>query len=187
MSTVSPTIYLARHATPDWSRTDIPYHLPPGPPLTAQGESEAAELGAYLHSAGVKQIYVSPLERCQRTAHIAGQIAHAPVQETQTLAEWRPEEKEPEVRTRLQPIWETAHSLSVTLGPITLCTHGGPIAFLLAELGLEPNVLAHYRTLFDRRNPLPPAGVWRAVRDESSKWQLQLVFTPQAYRTKWLI
>jgi drug/metabolite transporter (DMT)-like permease len=29
-----PLIYLIRHATPDWSRTDIPYFTPPGPPLT---------------------------------------------------------------------------------------------------------------------------------------------------------
>ena len=38
-----PTVYLVRHATPDWSLKDIPYHLPPGPPLTSVGDKEAAE------------------------------------------------------------------------------------------------------------------------------------------------
>jgi broad specificity phosphatase PhoE len=35
-------IYFIRHATPDRRRTDLSYHTPPGPPLTAQGEHEAA-------------------------------------------------------------------------------------------------------------------------------------------------
>ena len=67
-----PTIYLIRHATPDWSRTDLVYHLPPGPPLTAQGEAEAAKLGDFLRDMDVRHIFTSPLVRCLRTAEIAG-------------------------------------------------------------------------------------------------------------------
>ncbi len=55
------TIYLTRHATPDWSRTDIRYDIPPGPPLTAQGEAEAEKLGIFLASAGVTQTLRQPL------------------------------------------------------------------------------------------------------------------------------
>ena len=43
-------IYLIRHATPDWTRKDIPYHLPPGPPLIEQGLAEAQALAAFLLS-----------------------------------------------------------------------------------------------------------------------------------------
>ena len=68
LTLTTPIIYLARHATPDWSRTDLPYHLLPGPPLVPQGEAEAAELGRFLREAGVSRLYTSPLERARRTA-----------------------------------------------------------------------------------------------------------------------
>ncbi len=74
------TIYLARHASPDWNRKDIPYHIPPGPPLTPQGRLEAAALGAFLRPAGVSTIASSPLERCQHTAQIVGAALGLPVE-----------------------------------------------------------------------------------------------------------
>ena len=68
---MSAVVYLIRHATPDWSRTDIRYDIPPGPPLTSQGEAEAQQLGEFLQTIPVKHIYASPLERTSRTAQIA--------------------------------------------------------------------------------------------------------------------
>src|SRR4029078_4653611 len=88
-----PTIYLVLHATPDWSRTDIPYHIPPGPPLTAVGESEAAKLGDFLRDMQASQILCSPLVRCLRTAEIAAEKAGIPHTIDNRLAEVQPQEK----------------------------------------------------------------------------------------------
>jgi probable phosphoglycerate mutase len=178
-----PTIYLIRHATPDWSRTDLPYHVPPGPPLTPQGEREAEQLGLYLREAGVAEIYASPLERCRRTAQIAAGLAGVSMQNEDGLAEWRPEEKSDDIHLRFRPVWEQARDASLESGAVALVTHGGPIALMLAELGLIPEALSHYKKLFDRSNPLPPAGAWKAVQNGSG-WQLSLSFAPESYRPK---
>lgn len=184
-----PTIYLVRHATPDWSRTDLPYHLPPGPPLTAQGEQEAAQLGEFLRDMGVAQLLSSPLARCRRTAEIAAEVAGAGWVDEPRLAEWRPEEKAPDVHARLWPVWTHARETCLTAGPVALVTHGGPIGTLLTELGLDPKQLAHYQSTFDRRNPLPPAGAWRAVRPTpDGPWSLDLAYTPEASRARaWMV
>jgi probable phosphoglycerate mutase len=184
-----PTIYLIRHATPDWSRTDLPYHLPPGPPLTAQGEQEAAQLGEFLHDMGVTLLLASPLERCRRTAEIAAAAAGARWAEEPRLAEWRPDEKGQDVRGRVWPVWTHAGETCLTNGPVALVSHGGPIGTLLSELGLDPKRLAQYQATFDRRNPLPPAGAWRAVRPApDGPWSLDLAYTPELSRAKaWLV
>jgi broad specificity phosphatase PhoE len=184
-----PTVYLVRHATPDWSRTDLPYHLPPGPPLTPQGEKEAAQLGEFLRDMGVAQVHGSPLERCQRTAQIAAEVAGAVWQEEPRLAEWRPEEKAEDVLRRVWPVWAHAGETCLSAGPVALVTHGGPILSLLTELGADRKLLAQYQATFDRRNPVPPAGAWRAVRPSAEgPWSLDLAFTPQASQVKaWFV
>jgi len=59
---------------------------------------------------------------------------------------------------------------------------------LLKELGLDSLALDHYRKLFDRHNPLPPAGAWKATRPSSdSVWELSLAFTPEAYRKSLMV
>jgi broad specificity phosphatase PhoE len=180
-----PTVYLARHATPDWSRTDIPYHLPPGPPLTAQGEREAVLLGSFLHDMGVCQLQASPLERCLRTAEIAAREAGVPSQVDTRLAEWLPGEKKDDVLKRIWPAWERAVAACADGRPIVLVTHGGPIGVLLKELGLPADELAQYQRSFDRSNPVPPAGVWRAIRPDPARgWALDLAFTPEPTREK---
>src|SRR5436309_8776069 len=129
-----PTIYLIRHATPDWSRTDLVYHLPPGPPLTAQGEAEAAKLGDFLRDMDVKHIFSSPLVRCWRTAEIAGAAVGLTPQEDARLAELRPNEKPAEVLARLWPALVHAGELCLDSGAVALVTHGGAVSLLLAEL-----------------------------------------------------
>ncbi|HKZ68634.1 MAG TPA: histidine phosphatase family protein [Anaerolineales bacterium] len=178
----NPTLYLIRHATPDWSRTDIPYHIPPGPSLTPQGEEEARELARFLNEAGVGRLYSSPLERCLSTAHIAAEQIGSTVEVDSGLTEWAPNEKSEVVHARLWPIWERAVAAAES-GPVALITHGGPIALLLAELGLTPEAINHYKRIFDRNNPLPPAGAWQAARNGEG-WALNLAFTPEAYRAK---
>ena len=174
-------IYLARHATPDWSRTDIRYDIPPGPPLTAQGEAEAAQLGEFLRQAGVKRMYASPLERTRRTAEIAGGLAGVTPITEETIAEWRRGESEAEVSARLNGLWEKLCRESESVGPIALVTHGGPIKAILQNLGMPRTTADEYCRKFDRGNPLPPAGVWLATSSSlETPWQLELVFTPQA-------
>ena len=180
-----PTIYLVRHATPDWSRTDLPYHLPPGPPLTEPGQREAEQLGDFLRDMRASQILASPLERCLRTAEIAGKVAGIPYSVEARLAELRPEEKPADVRARVWPVWVHAGELCLEAGPIVLLTHGGAVALLLAELGLPAKDMARYKAAFDRNNPLPPAGAWRALRPSpDGPWSLDLAFTPEAHRAR---
>jgi len=181
MTNFAPTIYFVRHATPDWNRTDLPYAVLPGPPLTAQGVDEAMQLGYFLREAGAAQILTSPFERATHTARIAAGVAGVPVEQDAGLAEWRPDEKVDAIRARCWPVWERAIALSLQIGPVALVTHGGPISFLLEELGLGKEVLDQHRRRFDRNNPLPPAGAWKAARSpEDGAWDLDLVFVPEA-------
>ena len=64
-------IYLARHGETAWSlsgqhtgRTDLP--------LTANGEKNAAMLGARLRGLAVTHVLTSPLQRARRTCELAG-------------------------------------------------------------------------------------------------------------------
>jgi len=175
-----PTVYLIRHATPDWNRTDLPYAVPPGPPLTPQGVDEAMQLGYFLREAGAAQILTSPFERAMHTARIAAGVAGVPMEQEAGLTEWRPDEKADAIRARVWPVWERARDLSQQAGPVALITHGGPISFLLEELGLAKNVLEQHKRRFDRNNPLPPAGVWKAALPApDAAWDLQLAFVPE--------
>lgn len=173
-------IYLVRHATPDWSRTDIRYDVPPGPPLTAQGEAEAAKLGEFLRAAGIQRIYASPLERTRRTAEIAGGIAGVTPIAEESIAEWRHGESETEVAARFNGLWEKICQESAAVGPLALVTHGGPIKAMLLSLGMPRATVDEYCRKFDRGNPLPPAGVWLAAGSTTTPWQLELIWTPQS-------
>jgi broad specificity phosphatase PhoE len=175
-----PTVYLIRHATPDWNRTDLPYAVMPGPPLTPQGVDEAMQLGYFLREAGVSQILTSPFERAVHTARIAAGVAGVPIEQEEGLAEWRPGEDVASIRARVWPTWEQACALSQQAGPVALITHGGPISVLLEGLGLAKDVLEQHKRRFDRNNPLPPAGVWKATLPApGAAWDLQLAFLPE--------
>lgn len=172
-------VYLIRHAAPDWARTDIPYHLPPGPPLTAQGEAEARALGHFLRGLALPRLYCSPLERTRRTAEIAGGAAGLHYQVLDELIEWQPGEETDAVGRRMETALQQALSAGGNGRPAALITHGGPVGALLLRLGMPEPVLENWRK-FDRRNPLPTAGAWRAVRPgQDAPWQFELVFTPE--------
>lgn len=179
------TLYLIRHATPDWSRTDIPYHLPPGPPLVPQGEAEAVETAAFLQPVGLQAVFTSPLERCRRTADIIGGVCGLTAQVHPALAEIHPGEGLSATLARLWPLWETLTAPHAP-GPVALVTHGGPTRALLEKLGTEAAVLERYRRVFDRGNPTPPAGVWQIQRQPEG-WATALHFTPAAYRKLWML
>lgn len=171
-------IYLIRHALPDWTCKDIPYHQPPGPPLTQQGIQEAERLGGYLEQAGVQRLFASPLERALHTAQIVSQIMGVPYEIQDGLIEWQPGDTEEVVTRRIWPVFELASQLSREVGPVGLVTHGGPIAMLLQALGMSAQTLAAQR-VFDHSNPLPTAGVWKVSQNGNlHSWDLQLDFQP---------
>jgi broad specificity phosphatase PhoE len=172
-------IYLARHATPDWSRTDIRYDIPPGPPLTEQGEAEARRLGEFLQPKGIAKVYASPLERTQRTAQLAAELLGLPVVTEELIAEWRRGENETDVAGRFNNFWERICRESEEGGPVLLVTHGGPIKVMLLNLGMPRPVVDEWCRKFDRGNPVPPAGVWLAANSTSEiPWRLALLFHP---------
>jgi probable phosphoglycerate mutase len=179
------TLYLVRHATPDWSRTDLVYHQPPGPPLTPHGRAEARALGAFLLQAGVKELFASPLERCQRTAAIAAEVAGLPCETRPGLAEIRPDETHAGVLARMWPEVERAClAAGAAGGPVALVTHGGPVDVVLQEMGLDP-AARKQMLVFDHHNLVPPAGAWRAeihqenTADCRGAWRLELAFKPE--------
>ena len=173
------TLYLIRHATPDWNRTDIRYDIPPGPNLTAQGEAEAKQLGEFLATLNLAHIYTSPLERTHRTAQIAGTALGLTPEILPGLAEWERSELEDSVLARCRICVDDALDESEERGPLALVTHGGPIRLLLADVGLDQAEMSHYRRLFDNDNPVPPAGVWRIVRSLNGRIEKpELVFAP---------
>jgi probable phosphoglycerate mutase len=177
------TLYLIRHATPDWNRKDIRYDIPPGPPLTEQGEDEARRLGEFLKSTNITHLYTSPLERTTRTAQIAASSLDLPVETIHALAEWEQGELEASVLSRCRTVFDQALQESEQRGPLALVTHGGPIRLLLADLGLDANEMSHYRGIFDNENPVPPAGVWRITRAADGRMEKpELVFAPQPYK-----
>ena len=175
-------IFLIRHASPDWNRADIPYDIPPGPPLSSKGEKEAEALAAFLKTQGVVKLYYSPFERSVRTARVISALNGIPCMEDKRLSEWREvDELETQVRERMSSIFDRAAKESAEIGPIGLVTHAGPVTFLLQELGIDPDELALYRKMFDQPNPLPPAGAWKAEQDPGEySWNLKLEFIPKA-------
>jgi broad specificity phosphatase PhoE len=174
----SMLIYLIRHALPDWTRTDIPYHLPPGPPLTSQGIQEAGQLAHFLKGVGVRRLFSSPLERALHTTQIVAQVTGAPYEINPGLIEWQPDDTEETVRQRIWPVFELASQISQVEGSVGLITHGGPIGVLLLALGLSAEALNAQR-VFDHRNPVPTAGAWQALQNGMPEsWSLRLVFQP---------
>jgi broad specificity phosphatase PhoE len=174
-------VFLIRHASPDWERRDIPYDIHPGPMLTLKGEKEAEALAEFLRPQGLARLYHSPFERAARTAKIVAALNGIPAVEEPGLAEWRSVvEPEGQARQRMVSAFEQAARESVDGSSTGLVSHGGPIALLLQELGIQRDTLAKYRTMFDSSNPLPPAGVWQVEQDPGEEgWRLEMVFRPE--------
>lgn len=173
-------IFLLRHATPDWGHKAIPYDIQPGPGLSPKGEKEAEALAAFLKSQGIVRLYYSPFERAAQTAGVVAAAHGIPCIEEEGLAEW-PMDAEPElhVRQRMSSVFERIAKESAGVGPIGLVSHGGPIALLLLELGMDSDELAPYRKMFDTTNPLPPAGAWMVEQYPGETWlNFHLAFTP---------
>jgi broad specificity phosphatase PhoE len=173
-------IYIVRHASPDWSMTNIPYDIQPGPPLSPKGEKEAEALGEFLKPQGVVKLYYSPFARSARTAQIILARSGIPCVAEIRLAEWRKGyETTDKVAERMSRVFDELTRESAVIGPVALVSHGGPIACLLLSLGIDKDTLSVFRKKFDGGNPLPPAGAWAAEWNEEAKtWDLNLLFIP---------
>ena len=172
------TIFLIRHATPEWIRPDPEYQKPPGPPLSQQGLQEAQALGTFLKEAGIQMIYTSPLMRCLQSAQIVAEITGALMKILEGLSEQLPEEKRAHVLQRLRPVLQEAIRSSRETGPVALFTHGSPIVYLLSELCMPDGEIKELRH-YDYQNPLPPAGAMRASRATGDEgWKFELVYIP---------
>jgi probable phosphoglycerate mutase len=174
---MSGLVFLARHAQPDRSRTDLDYHLPPGPPLTPLGLEQAAALAEFFFSHGVCHVYTSPLERCLHTAQIvAGRLHVTPLVE-QGLAERLVGETPQRQSARMWPVFEASWQQSLSSGPVALITHGGPALVLLLDLGLTEAEARFYTSQYDYQNVMSTAGAWE-ITQLNGAWQCRMVFTP---------
>ncbi|RPJ52361.1 MAG: hypothetical protein EHM21_00350, partial [Chloroflexi bacterium] len=177
-------IYLARHATPDRSRSDVTYHALPGPDLNEQGLGEAAELADFLHEMGVVSIIASPFERTRQTALILKERLGASLDIDPDLSERQPIEPEALVIERMLRAFTIGAQRAAKLGPLAIITHGAPVLVLLKALGLSPTVLERCR-IYDNRNPIPMAGAWRVERLEGllpqRSGRLEIAISPPAH------
>lgn len=171
-----PILYLARHATPDWERKDIPYDVPPGPPLVPQGEEEAVQLAAWLADRHLDRIITSPLLRASQTASIVAARLGLPLTVAPELAEKRRDETREEVAARMTRFYrEWLHNGAAT---VLAVSHGFPIETLLQTLGVPASELALWRGRFDHNNPVPCAGVWQ-IEPVASVPLCALAFMPR--------
>jgi 2,3-bisphosphoglycerate-dependent phosphoglycerate mutase len=167
------TLYLIRHGQPKLG-TGIAYDRVPGPPLDVHGEHEARAAGHYLAPLGVIRLYVSPLERTQRTAALIGEVAGIATTTEAELAEHRNDETFDTVKTRMRDLFARIDAFEIeTVGFVT---HGSPIKAMLQILSNEQINLTPYN--FAGGNHAPTAGIWCARWSESA-WQLSLVFEPK--------
>ena len=171
-------LYLVRHATPDPTRTDIPYDVPPGPPLGPAGEVEARALGAFLRGAGIIQVIASPFARAERTARIAASALGLDVELQHALGEWHADERARDVVARVEPVLAEVRARCLQVGPICLVSHGGTIGVMLRKLGMDRERVDEFRARYGGSTPSPPAGVWRVSGVSAGPLNYELVFTP---------
>ena len=180
---IPPVVYLVRHATPNRS-TGIRYDVPPGPPILPKGEEEARRVGEFLRKAGVRKLYVSPMQRTQQTGRIASEAGgNIPWALDESITEWTRGETDETVLARMKTCWQQAWEESQESGPVAIVSHGGPIRVLVEHFDVDKELIAHYTKQFDYGNPMPPAGIWRVTRAEpEDAWEVELVFTPDPFK-----
>ena len=170
-------IYLARHATPRWDLTDIPYFVQPGPPLSSMGIVEAMELAQFFKMQSIQYCFTSPLVRASTTARMTAELCSVPLEVRNGLHESEPGETDEDKRVRLIPVVEEAFRLSGRIGPVVLFSHGGPINRMLLECGLTEEILSAYNC-FDHKNIVSTAGVWKIESQPDGRNRFEMVFAP---------
>jgi broad specificity phosphatase PhoE len=165
-------LYLVRHAAPDRTIT-MPYNVLPGPPLTPDGEREAAQTARWLASRGVQHMLSSPFARARATAEAIAAEAELPLTFVDALREGGPGETMDQVRARVAEL--LAQVDDSPLCCVALVTHGACIRALLQHTTENRIDLSGHA--YDNGNCAPTAGVWRGTRAEG-RWTWELVFRP---------
>src|SRR5262245_27912710 len=93
-------LYLIRHAAPDRT-TAMLYNVLPGPPLTPEGEREAAQTARWLAGRGLQHLLTSPFARARATAEAAAAEAGLPLTFVDALREGSPGESADQIRARV--------------------------------------------------------------------------------------
>ncbi len=173
------TVYLIRHAEPaHWGGSGQRYDLPPGPPLSAAGQIQAAMAANFLLSHMPATVYTSPLARALETGQILSAHLGLPLVVDERIAEHRREEKIEEVAARVADFWQE-RVIASPPGCIALVSHGSPIKQMLSALG-DVLTADPKRYRFDHGNIAPPAGIWRARSigqpHQGCRWELDLIF-----------
>ena len=165
-------IYIVRHAAPQQG-TNIAYDRVPGPPLAELGRSEARAAALYLSHCGLQKLYTSPLDRAMQTAAIIAEETGLASETVEDIREMRYDEPYEQVRERMRTF--QANIEANAANPVAFVSHGSPVRAMLQILSNDTLDLTPYN--FHGGNPLPTAGIWRAVRDGAA-WKLELIFEP---------
>lgn len=166
-------IYVLRHAHPDRTTT-IPYNVPPGPPLTTTGRSEALQAAHWLSEKPIDVAYVSPFLRTRQTAAIVSEHIMVPFSYVESIRESAPGEQHPAVRTRIREFLDLLDTRN--LGRIMLVTHGCCVLATLQVTTNDTIDLNGHR--YDYGNHSPTAGIWHGVRRPDGTFDWQLAFKP---------
>jgi broad specificity phosphatase PhoE len=165
-------LYLVRHAAPDRTIT-MPYNVLPGPPLTPDGEREAAQAARWLADRGVQHLLASPFARARATAEAVAAATKLPLTFVDALREGGPGESMDQVRARVAEL--LAQVEDSPLGRVALVTHGACIRALLQHTTDSRIDLSGH--VYDNGNCAPTAGVWRGTRADA-RWTWELAFRP---------
>jgi broad specificity phosphatase PhoE len=165
-------IYLIRHAAPDRGAR-IPYNLPPGPPLTPDGQREAAQAAARLEGRGIELLLTSPFLRTTATAEVIAARLHLEARPVEALREGAPGETLDQIQARVA---ELLHQ--VDDGPhgcVALVTHGACVRGVLLHTTSGRIDLGGH--VYDSGNNTPTAGIWHG-RIVERRWHWELAFRP---------
>jgi 2,3-bisphosphoglycerate-dependent phosphoglycerate mutase len=165
-------LFLVRHGAPDRS-LNLPYALMPGPPLTARGEEEAVEAGAWLRGRGLERLFSSPFARAHRTAELVAEVLGLELTLCEALREMAPGERFEDARARVVEILPQLEDSP--LRRVGLVTHGACVKALLLHTSEDRIDLQGH--LYDGGNHAPTAGIWHGIRVGAS-WRWELAFRP---------
>lgn len=168
-------IYILRHAAPDRG-SNVPYNIPPGPPLTAVGRKEAFQAGMFLRDRLIDAVYVSPFMRTRQTALIVSEHMTAPFAYVESIKEGAPGESHRDIRTRVRSLIDEVAQRDI--GRVMFVTHGCCVLATLQETTNDTIDLSAHK--YDYGNHSPTAGIWHGVRQASGLYEWELVFTPTA-------
>jgi len=157
-------LYLIRHAQPDYA-VAIPYHVPPGPPLTEFGLAQAAALVPMLAQSGIERVVSSPFRRCVMTAEPLAAALNLDVQLDDDLREALPGDAQTDVKLRMLRAVLAQSDKRV----VAFVSHAAPLTWLLQALTYDEVVLPPK----DRRgNHLAESMVWGVV-NRNGRWKAQ--------------